>query len=139
MAPTASQRRRVQPFRTASGWGRAEPDSTASSAACTSLARRYRCPVSFRKQCTMTARSSAGTLAGSGGAAWLLAGAARASGWARWERLIAAYAALSAPLCSLVVSAARHSWVVPSVMAETTRLLWAWSTALGAPVVPEVK
>jgi hypothetical protein len=47
---------------------------------------------------------SAATLASAG----LLVGAWRRRGWARWERLIAAHATLSSPLCGVVVTAG--SW-----------------------------
>jgi hypothetical protein len=41
-------------------------------------------------------------------AGWLLLGAWRSRSWARWERLVAAHAALSSPLCGIVITAG--SW-----------------------------
>jgi hypothetical protein len=43
-----------------------------------------------------------------GVAGWLLVSAVRRRGWARWERLIAAHAVLSSPLCGIVFEA--RSW-----------------------------
>jgi peptidoglycan/LPS O-acetylase OafA/YrhL len=42
------------------------------------------------------------------GSAWLIVSAWRSRSWARWERIIAAHAVLSSPLCGVVITAG--SW-----------------------------
>jgi hypothetical protein len=53
---------------------------------------------------------------------WLLVAARRHTSWARWERLIAAHAALSMPLCGFVVAAGAWSAVGIGGYAYTTSI-----------------